>query len=141
MKYFNTTGTCIPEDHYMVDTSNKITQIMELINRKQYFIINRPRQYGKTTTLAMLRRELLRRNGFLPIRLSFEGVGDAPFRSIESFGPKFLSYLSKENNIIRFGYSHLFKEKIDFVNNFDTLSEALTEILAKIDKKVVLMID
>lgn len=29
-----------------------------LVNNKEYFIINRPRQYGKTTTLYMFERYL-----------------------------------------------------------------------------------
>lgn len=44
-KKFNVTGTCIPEMHYMVDTSDKINRIMNLVENEEYFIINRPRQY------------------------------------------------------------------------------------------------
>ncbi|MCL2064618.1 MAG: AAA-like domain-containing protein [Candidatus Cloacimonetes bacterium] len=141
MKKFNITGTCIPEKHFMVDTSEKIDKILTMIVDGDYFVINRPRQYGKTTTLATLRRELLKTDDYLPTRLSFEGVGDAPFRSIEAFGPKFLSYLGDDRNIKNHGYSYLFYDKIDNVSNFDELSKALTDILSKIDKKVVLMID
>lgn len=50
-KRFNTTGLCIPNMHYMVDIIDKLDKIMELIKAKDYFIINRPRQYGKTTTV------------------------------------------------------------------------------------------
>ena len=57
-KRFNVTGTCIPEMHYMVDTSNKINEIMKLIEKEKYFVINRPRQYGKTTTLYLLNKQL-----------------------------------------------------------------------------------
>ncbi|MEG3041417.1 MAG: AAA family ATPase, partial [Clostridium sp.] len=57
-KKFNITGTCIPNRHYMVDTSNKIEKVMKLINAEEYFIINRPRQYGKTTTFFLLNNKL-----------------------------------------------------------------------------------
>ncbi len=57
-KEFNVTGTCIPTMHYMVDTSNKLNKTIKLINRGKYFIINRPRQYGKTTTLYLLEKLL-----------------------------------------------------------------------------------
>lgn len=57
-KRFNVTGTCIPEKHYMVDISSKLDSILELVNNEEYFIINRPRQYGKTTTLYLLNRYL-----------------------------------------------------------------------------------
>jgi predicted AAA+ superfamily ATPase len=42
----------------MVDTSNKIDKIIKLIEEEEYFIINRPRQYGKTTTLFLLNNKL-----------------------------------------------------------------------------------
>ncbi|MFT8344000.1 MAG: AAA family ATPase, partial [Clostridium beijerinckii] len=57
-KKFNITGTCIPDKHYMVDTSNKIEKILKLIDNEEYFIINRPRQYGKTTSLYLLEIKL-----------------------------------------------------------------------------------
>ena len=49
MKVFNTTAVCIPSENYMVDISDKLTQIVRLIEQKKYFAINRARQYGKTT--------------------------------------------------------------------------------------------
>ena len=58
MKEFNTTGLCNPKKHYMVDISNKLDDIKKLVEKEKYFIINRPRQYGKTTTLFTLKREL-----------------------------------------------------------------------------------
>ena len=58
-KIFNITGPCIPELHYMVDTSKKIKRIVqEYIEKGCYFTINRARQYGKTTTIGLLTREL-----------------------------------------------------------------------------------
>jgi len=57
-KRFNSTGVCVSRKHYMVDISNKIKQIKKLINNEFYFTINRPRQYGKTTTLNEINNEL-----------------------------------------------------------------------------------
>ena len=62
MRAFNVTGLCLPEEDYMVDISGKIKQIKELVDSRRYFTINRARQYVKTTTLEMLKREL--RNEF-----------------------------------------------------------------------------
>lgn len=58
MKEFNTTGTCIPDMHYMVDTKLKLHSIIELIEKGKYFTINRSRQFGKTTTLLALENTL-----------------------------------------------------------------------------------
>jgi predicted AAA+ superfamily ATPase len=57
-KRFNITGTCIPGRHYLGDMSKKLDRIMEIITRGDYFTINRPRQYGKTTILYLLQKRL-----------------------------------------------------------------------------------
>ena len=55
MRYFNTEGLCRPEEHYMVQLDDRMEQIKTLfVDRKKYFVINRGRQYGKTTTLRAL---------------------------------------------------------------------------------------
>ena len=69
MKKFNVTGTCIPEKHYMVDISDKLSQIIGMIENEEYFTINRARQYGKTTTLYQIDRKL--RGKYTVLRMSF----------------------------------------------------------------------
>ncbi len=54
IKEFNITGTCIPEFHYMVYTTRKLQKVINLVEKRKYFIINRLRQYGKTTTMFLL---------------------------------------------------------------------------------------
>ena len=51
---FNVNGVCYPDEHYMVNIDSKLAEIKELVDEKQYFVINRARQYGKTTTLNLL---------------------------------------------------------------------------------------
>ena len=52
-KKFNTTVVCVPSKHYMVDLSDRVLEIMKLVDDGKYFKINRARQYGKTTTLSL----------------------------------------------------------------------------------------
>ena len=55
----------------MVDLSNRIQQIInQYIESGQYFTINRARQYGKTTLLYLLEKEL-RKQDYLVLSLSF----------------------------------------------------------------------
>ncbi|MDR2657498.1 MAG: hypothetical protein LBB86_06705, partial [Oscillospiraceae bacterium] len=71
-KRFNITGVCNPTMHYMVDIGAKIeTIIRDYIEPGDYFVINRARQYGKTTTLRLLSDRLDER--YLLVSLSFEG--------------------------------------------------------------------
>ena len=53
-KRFNITGLCIPELHYMVDITERLEIIKDMIDKGGYFAINRGHQYGKTTTLNAL---------------------------------------------------------------------------------------
>jgi len=61
MREFNVTGLCIPGKHYMVDISEKVRQTATMVEKGQYFTINRARQYGKTTTIRQLEKVLLER--------------------------------------------------------------------------------
>ncbi|MEG2919069.1 MAG: AAA-like domain-containing protein, partial [Clostridium sp.] len=140
-KKFNITGTCIPNRHYMVDTSNKIEKIMKLINAEEYFIINRPRQYGKTTTFFLLNNKLKESEDYLPIKISFEGVGDYIFENEGRFSKGFLKLLQ---HMLEFDNPDL----ADFVGSFNDdmeslndLSYFITKLIRKSNKKVVLLID
>ena len=83
MRTFNTAGKCIPSMHYMVDISRQVDAAAKMVGRGNYFCINRGRQYGKTTTLAMLKKKL-EGEGYAVFSLSFEGLGDEAFKSYES---------------------------------------------------------
>ena len=58
IKEFNDTGSCYPDRHFMVNIESKVAEIVKLIDREKYFTINRPRQYGKSTILASIGRQL-----------------------------------------------------------------------------------
>lgn len=53
-RYFNITGPCLPCEHYMVDLQSRLAVMKKMIDRGQYFTINRARQFGKTTILKAL---------------------------------------------------------------------------------------
>ena len=93
MKKFNVTGLCVPRKHYMVDISDKLAKIKELIDTECYFTINRARQYGKTTTLAALGRAL--KDEYTVASISFQGLGDESFASSEAFCQTFIKHIAK----------------------------------------------
>ncbi len=140
-KEFNITGTCIPKMHYMVDTSDKLEKTIKLIDRGKYFIINRPRQYGKTTTLFLLTNKLKKMEEYLPIKTSFEGIGDLIFEDEHRFSKGFMKILERtiefENTELA-NFINLNKEEVE---TLDDLSYFITKLIKKINKKVVLMID
>ena len=83
MKTFNTAGTCRPNEHYMVDITERLEIIRKMVAKGDYFCINRGRQYGKTTTLAALADEL--KNDYCVFSISFEGLDDNAFASASNY--------------------------------------------------------
>lgn len=43
---FKVNGSCDPKLHYMVDLTERLAEIKEMVDAGQYFTINRARQYG-----------------------------------------------------------------------------------------------
>ena len=93
MKRFNVTGVCVPEKHYMADISDKLAQIKEMVDYGDYFTINRARQYGKTTTLSLLKKML--KDEYIVASISFEGLGDKTFESAAAFSRTFMIIIQK----------------------------------------------
>ena len=48
-KFFNASGPCVPEKHYMIDVGERFGNIQRQIDDERYFILHAPRQTGKTT--------------------------------------------------------------------------------------------
>jgi hypothetical protein len=142
MKKFNVTGSCNPQKHYMVDISGKFNQAMNLIEQGEYFAINRPRQYGKTTMLNMLAQALWNKlDKYVLIRLSFEGVDDRNFEVSELFYPEFVKLLIKS---LKGFYPELIEETEKLsknVCNMDTLSEFITQFVTQSKRDVIVLID
>jgi len=138
-KIFNITGLCVKDKHYMIDTTEKVKQIMAMVERGDYFTINRPRQFGKTTTLNLL-RDMLSTNGYLVIDTSFEGIGDNLFRSEEEFSREILGVFADSIETLDSENAERLLKYTD-IKNFRELSRAIKDFVSKSDKKVVLLID
>ncbi|MDR1380868.1 MAG: PD-(D/E)XK nuclease domain-containing protein [Tannerella sp.] len=59
-RFFNTTGPCNPEDHYMLPPEERLVgaQLHRYIKDKLYWVLHAPRQTGKTTFLQSWAREI-----------------------------------------------------------------------------------
>ena len=59
-KYFNTTGPCFPEMHYMLPPEDRLrgAQLSRYIRDQLYWVLHAPRQTGKTTFLQNWMREI-----------------------------------------------------------------------------------
>lgn len=89
MRYFNTEGLCDPQIHYMVNLDKRLRAIRErYVEGGSYFVINRGRQYGKTTTLHMLEEYL--KNDYFVISLDFQAISTADYQYEYAFTRAFM---------------------------------------------------
>lgn len=143
---FNITGACSPQRHYMVKLDNRLKKIKEdYVDAGSYFVINRGRQYGKTTTLRALEEYL--GDDYIVLSMDFQEVSTASFADDAAFSKAFTKKMSKA-----FGFSkaadkeELQKMLSDFRENnpeggLDGLFECLSRICGNASKPIVLMID
>ena len=146
MKKFNTTAVCIPDEHYMVDLSERVQEIKKLVNDGKYFTINRPRQYGKTTTINELYRVLVMEN--VVISLDFQSIENGSFKDGGEFSRAFARIvldaeefdgLSIPETIIR-GFKELVEKPSDQVK-MDDLFRVFRMWFREEKKPIVLIID
>lgn len=79
-RFFNTTGFCSPEKHYMVDPlRGMVKELYALIEKEQYFLIHAPRQSGKTTLLHALAHRINQEGKYIGCVMSVEQAGVPSF--------------------------------------------------------------
>ena len=141
MKEFHVTGTCNPRMHYMVDVNGRIEQITrDYIEKGKYFTINRARQYGKTTTMFLLRKRLQEK--YLVIFISFEAADEMFVSSYalaaglqRSIGRQ-LRMQNTPEDILK-----IWEQPVSKQFAFDDLGERISGLCLKGGRKTVLMID
>ena len=150
-KVFNTAAICIPQEHYMVNLDSRVREIKKLVDAGKYFTINRARQYGKTTTLRALYRNLMK--DYYVVSLDFQTFGSAEFETESRFANSFADSILEE---LERRYRELPKkmeESLDKLRrkiserplneNFTlrSLFGYLGDLCASADKPIVIMID
>ncbi len=140
-KEFNITGICRPAKHYMADVSKKLAQTLQMVHKGKYFIINRPRQYGKTTTLYTI-ADILRKTGdYIVFNISFEGIGDAIFNDEAVFSHGFVELLADKIESRAPELAIWLNNAATHTHSLKSLSKVMTELMSQTDKKAVLLID
>lgn len=143
---FNITGCCYPDRHYMVDLTSRLKEIEILIDEGEYFIINRARQYGKTTTLQRLKDYLSHK--YIVISMDFQKFSTASFESETAFVRRYAEELlgmtkSRRKKLEGFSDTELsaFENALDKRLTLPDLFTLLSNLCETAEKPVVLMID
>lgn len=147
-RYFNTKGQCEADVHYMVRLDERLQKIKSLyVDRRKYFVINRGRQYGKTTTLRALAEYI--RKDYAVIALDFQKLSDINFRDEYTFVVSFIEqiaevYASDSNlaeNIDKGIFESFLAIKDDGNTTLDKLFSGLSKLCKMSNNPIVLLID
>ncbi|MBQ0023856.1 MAG: ATP-binding protein [Prevotellaceae bacterium] len=144
MKAFNTAGTCRPNEHYMVDITERLEIIRGMIAKGDYFCINRGRQYGKTTTLEAISYRLS--DEYRVFKISFEGIDDSYFENATTANAAFLKLLRREtrnapmDDKVKELLDEVAPRGLKSVDEFD-FTDIVAELCELSSKPIVILID
>ena len=141
-RIFNVTGACNPKRHYMVDLTSRLEEIRKMIDRGDYFAINKGRQYGKTTILQAVTKYL--KNDYVVINMDFQRLDSTAFESIQAFVSAFTTELLYYTENIPKEISDKLNTFIDGtarINSLQNMFLSLNMWCRKSDKPIVLIVD
>ncbi len=136
-RYFNTEGACRPDIHYMVRIDDRLEQIKRrYVDRGKYFLINRGRQYGKTTTLKALAAYL--KTEYQVISMDFQGISTKEYADEFTFVRAFMRMFAEtfEEGGVAAAFANGTQQ-----NTLGEMFYLLSEICKTASKPIVLMID
>ncbi|MCP4353316.1 MAG: AAA family ATPase [Desulfobacterales bacterium] len=141
---FNDAGLCVPDWHYMADTSEKIKDIIRLVEKGKYFTISRPRQFGKTTILSLLAKQLNKRDDYVALKITFEEIDPDAYQKQELYIYELLMMLLDRLEFLNLTEPARFVEQnLDQITTVPALSRFITKFIRNMlpEKSVVLLID
>jgi hypothetical protein len=120
---------------YMVDISGRVKATKEMVSKGLYFTINRPRQFGKSTLITALEKEISK--DMYCAFISFEWSDEDNFGDPEKFCSSFISKVKESiNSRDEVADGDWFGES---GKTFNDLNQQITKLCK--NRKVVLIID
>ena len=138
-RIFNTTGPCNPQDHYMIPAQSRLSNLKDLIDQKQYFVIHAARQTGKTTLLQDLVQELSAGDEYYALYCDLQPLElvDDPEKGI----PAIVRLLRAETDAQPSLAGFPFAEDADFEDFTGVLRNTLSRFCTKLDRPLVILFD
>jgi hypothetical protein len=138
-KEFNISGPCDAQKHYMLPALSRLPEIKDLIKSKDYFVLQAPRQSGKTTLIKAVTREINADGQFYALYCPIEALKNIDDRKIG------LANIVQEINeaLKRSPIDKLKDIQADITKEDSTLYVrlALGQIAAALDKPLALFFD
>jgi len=137
-RYFNVAGPCVPGKHYMLDPLRGTgDELMDLIDREQYFVMHAARQSGKTTLLWGLVDRINAKGDYYALYCSLEAIQDLtePERGIPAIVKRIKSALSE------YGMPDGFAANADYDDFANVLRSSLVAYCRALSKPLVIFFD
>ena len=144
MRFFNTAGPSVCEDHYCIDPLERfnLDEILSLIAQKKYFVLHAPRQTGKTTCLLALMDYLNKEGKYSCLYINVEAAQGA--REDVKNGVKTILSQMADNAEMFLNDSFVmenFNAMLDGRGEHAALNAVMSRWAAASDKPIVLLID
>jgi transposase len=139
MRYFNTSGPCNKEEHYMIESSSRLHGVEQLIDMKQYFVIHAARQSGKTTYLLDLTKKLNAEGKYHTLYCSLEGLQE--INDAEKGIPLIIECIKDALCTLDIPKREFFAENADYFNFTGVLNSELKKYCRILDKPLVIFFD
>ena len=144
MRFFNTSGPVVAEDHYCIPPLERLNlaEVRRLIRDKRYFVLHAPRQTGKTSALLALRDLLNAERTYRCVYVNVEG-GQAGREDVEQVMRTILGALASRAKLT-LGDEFLDAIWLDLLAKYGphaALQETLTRWAKADPKPLVLLID
>ncbi len=139
-KYFNIAGPCNSSEHYMLDPLRGIgKELMDLIERKDYFVMHAARQSGKTTLLKELTDKINAEGKYHALYCSLEkiqGITEAKEAMPEIIDVLKIAFYN--SNIPK---RELFAKEPSNIGFASLLQFELSKIIKTLDKPLIIFFD
>ncbi len=137
-RFFNVTGFCNPNKHYVIDPLRGLSdEIVDLIKNEYYFTMHAPRQSGKTTLLHSLMH-----------KINAEGENICLVFSLETAGYRSIAIKDANENIVKaiITSAELFLEeqyrpKLSQELSYYSMKDFLAEWCIQLPKPLILLVD
>ncbi|MCY4604790.1 MAG: ATP-binding protein [Gemmatimonadetes bacterium] len=143
MRFFNTSGPVVAEDHYCIPPLERLNlaEVRRFIRDKRYFVLHAPRQTGKTSTLLALRDLLNAEGTYGCVYVNVEG-GQAGREDVEQVMRTILGELASRARSIGDEFlDSVWPDILAKYGPYAALREALTCWSEADAKPLVLLID
>ena len=143
MRFFNTAGPIIPEDHYNLPPLDRLDlpDVLSLIEQKKYFVLHAPRQTGKTSCLLSLMERLNREGKYAALYCNVEAA-QAARENVPAGMEAILSAITERSLLyLKDDYPKKHRDEALQEGAFTALNKILSGWAEKSSKPLVLFID